>query len=290
MVSSQGQPIQPIWVTVCVPKDAVPGQYSGFLNIASGAASAKVDVKLKVVDWVLPETRDFASHMGLFQSPDTVALKYKVPMWSEEHWRLMEKSFALMGQWGNKEVYITCIDKTHLGNEHSMVRYLKQEGGSYRPDFSIAERYLDLALKYFGKPPVIGLYVWEYASGYGWHAHPGPEDDPKWNIAQKEAAAFTVLDPKTGELSEGKVPFWGTPESVAFWRPLVEGMRDILRKRGLEKSLMLGVAGDARPSKTAEADFKTVAPGVKVPLDWQDQSERVFALAGEVAAKLGIGK
>ena len=27
-----------------------------------------------------------------------------------------------------------------------------------------------------------------------------------------------------------------------------------------------------------------------VPLDWQNQSERIFALSGEVAAKLGIGK
>jgi hypothetical protein len=179
-----------------------------------------------------------------------------------------------MGQVGNDEVYITGINKTHLGNEHSMVRYVKQEDGSYKPDFSIAERYLDLALKYFGKPPVVCLYVWEYNSGFGWHA---PENDPKFNKAQKESLGFTVLDPKTGTLSEGQTPYWGTKECQSFWRPVVEGLREVLKKRGLEKSLMLGLAGDARPPRIAETDFRTIVPDVKWVLQSHPYQEKLWA-------------
>jgi hypothetical protein len=212
--------------------------------------------------------------MGFMQSPDTLALKYKVPMWSEEHWKLMERSFALLGQIGCDEVYIPAICKTHLGNEHGMIRWIKQDDGSYQYDYSIAERYLDLALKHLGKPPVVCLYVWEYNTGFGWHA---PENDPKFNKKQEESATISILDPKTGALSHGPAPFWGAPESKAFWKPVLDGMREILKKRGLEKSLMLGLAGDARPPRIAEADFKEIAPDVKWALHSHPYQEKLWA-------------
>jgi hypothetical protein len=262
-VPFQNLPIQPIWITVNVPKDAVPGPYSGLLNIASGATAAKVDIRLRVANWVLQDSKAFGSHMGLFQSPETLALKYKVPMWSAEHWKLIEKSFALISQWGNKEIYLPAINRTHLGNEHSMVRYARLSDGSYRPDFGLAERYLDLALKYFGKPPVICLYAWEFTSGGLDNLR--PEDYQGPSLVKQPAAAATcaVLDPKTGELSEARIPPWGTPESVAFWRPVVDGLREILRKRDLEKSLMLGLSADITPKRVTITDFQAAAPGVK---------------------------
>jgi hypothetical protein len=202
-------------------------------------------------------------------------------MWSEEHWKLIERSLALLGEIGNDEIFITAINKTHLGNENSMVRYVKQAdpgpGGQpvYKPDFSIAERYLDLALKYFGKPPVICLYVWEYTSGHGWHMPDRPADD-KFFLDQKETAKITVVDPKSGALSEAELPFWGTEESRAFWKPVVEGMREIVKKRGVEHSLMFGLAGDARPRKITEEDFQTIAPDVKWALQSHPYQEKLW--------------
>ncbi len=154
--------VVPVWVTVRAPRDAKPGDYKGGLTISvEGAKPTEVPIELRVADWTLPEPKDFGSHVGLTQSPESVALRYKVPLWSPEHWKLLEKSFELLGQAGADDVFITALRRTHFGNEHSMVRWVKQPNGAPKPDLSIAEKYLDLAVKHLGKVPVVCLYCWE---------------------------------------------------------------------------------------------------------------------------------
>jgi hypothetical protein len=63
-------------------------------------------------------------------------------------------------------------------------------------------------------------------------------------------------------LEEGWGPKWGTPEAREFWKPVVDSLREILRERGLEESMMLGVSTDAQPIKEVIEDMKAVAPGV----------------------------
>jgi hypothetical protein len=70
---------------------------------------------------------------------------------------------------------------------------------------------------------------------------------------------YTVADPATGKLEEAEGPKWGTPEARAFWKPVFDGLREILKKRGLEGSLMVGVAGDSVPKKDAVEDLKAIA-------------------------------
>ncbi len=220
---------------------------------AEGVKTRKVPVRLRVAGWKLPDSKDFVTHVGLIQSPESVAMKYKVKMWSEEHWRLLEESFELLGQVGTKTVYIPLRSRTYFGNEHSMVRWIKAADGSWKHDFSIAERYLDLAVKHLGKVPVVCLYCWDVDTD-------GCYFGKKVDLSKRPGTPFTVLDPKTGALSEEVGPRWGEAKTREFWRPVFAGMRDILRKRGLEKSMMVGICGDRRPSKAAVEDLKAVAP------------------------------
>jgi hypothetical protein len=250
-----GGAVASVWGTVKVPADAKGGDYKGKLAISvEGAAPLDVPVELRVVDWRLPDPKEFASHVGLTQSPESVAMFYKVPMWSPEHWKLLDRTFELMAQAGADDVFITAIRRTHHGNEHSMIRWIKQPDGAFKHDFSIAEKYLDLAVKHLGKVPVVCIYCWEPFTGsvYG-------------STVSKEARGmpFTILDPASGKLSEGDGPKWGTPEIREFWKPVFEGLREMLRKRGLENSLMVGVAGDSRPNKDAVEDIKAVAGEAK---------------------------
>ncbi|HUU21046.1 MAG TPA: hypothetical protein VM389_00795, partial [Phycisphaerae bacterium] len=77
---------------------------------------------------------------------------------------------------------------------------------------------------------------------------------------------------------EAEGPKWGTPEIRPFWKPVFEELRGILRKRGLEGSLMVGVAGDSRPNKDAVEDLQAVAPEAK----WVVQSHMLAtALSGQ---------
>jgi len=261
-------PVQPIWVTVRVPRDARAGEYRGTVTVtAEGEKPVTTPLILEVVgDWVMPDTRDFTTYVGFLECPDAVAKHYKVAMWSEEHWKLMDKVFEVLGQVGTKDLFVPLIAKTHLGNPNSMVRWIRQPDGTYRCDTSIAERYIDTAIKHLGKIPAVCLYIATRAQymqtlGYG-------NGDGRAN----DQSIVTEFDPKTGEMKELLPPKWGSPEAQAFWKPVIDRMRDILAKRGIEKSMMFGYLGDGLgPVAPGSAvgvpnyfsDLETIAPGTR---------------------------
>jgi hypothetical protein len=245
----------PVWLTVSVPKDAKPGVYAGSVKIsAEGATPVELSVSISVFNWVLPDRTGYVSCANLIESPETVALKYKVKIWSDEHWKLLDRTFDRMSGVGCKVVYIPVIGQTNMGNEFTMVRWIKKEGGGWDHDFSVVEKYLDTAIKYLGKVPVVCVYVWTPTmggGGFGKIVKRVKNDFPLY---------FTVLDPKTGEMRNEMGPDWGTPESVPFWQPVFDGIRKILAERGMEKSIAVGMGSDRVPSKQALDDIGKVAP------------------------------
>jgi len=249
--------VQPVWVTVRVPADADPGRYNGALTVsAKGRTPVTVPVTLRVVDWQVPEPKEFFTSLGFWQSPGSVAMQYGVPMWSERHWELLDRTFRLLGSVGTKVVNVTAIRRTHAGNQHGMIRFLRQADGTLRPDFAVAEKYLNLAVKHLGRVPVVCLYCWDTFDSSG-KKHFG-------HYARKDREILiSVLDPATGALEEAKGPAWGTPQCRRFWKSVVEGMRRLLEKRGMAGSLMLGIAGDFEPTATALSDLRAASGGLK---------------------------
>jgi hypothetical protein len=253
----QGGSVQPIWITVTVPADAKPGDYSGTVTVgAEGQPALSVPLALRVVDWTLPDFRNFSSAMDLIQSPESVAMAYDVPMWSEAHFKLLDKSFSLLSPLAAKTLYVTGIRRTHFGNEHAMIRWSRGADGELSPDFSVLEKYLDVATKHLGKIPGVILYIWEPLN-YGTNLHAGEGKTQDRNIF------VTVVDPATGALSEAEGPAWGTDACKAFWKKLTDGIQPVLKKRGLENSMMLGLIGDFRPTKQAMDDIGNGLPGAK---------------------------
>jgi hypothetical protein len=249
--------LQPVWLTVRVPKETRPGEYKGKVVVqVEGAAAVEVPVELSVADWTLPDPKDFQTEVGLVESPESVALQYGVEPWSEKHWQLLDQVFALLGQVGADDVFILLQRQLHFGNEQSMVRWIKREGGGYACDFSIVERYLDLAIKHLGKPPVVCLVAWDKSDGLRYFG--AANTDPV-----KHGVLFTAVDPKTGKLEQSEGPKYGTPAAREFWKPVFDGLRKVLNARGLEQSMMLGVMGDIVPTPEAFADLSAVAPGVR---------------------------
>jgi hypothetical protein len=247
--------MQPIWVKVKVPPDALPGEYQGKLTISvSGATPVEAPVRLTVADWKLPDSKDFTGgHLTFIQSPDTLALFYKVPMWSEEHWKLIEESFKLMGEIGNRYVVIPLICRTNFGNAQSMVRWVK-DGEGVKPEFSVFDRYLDLAQKYM-KPDVVCLDFWDRYTGESMHG--GPEHN--WG-----PTLVTRLDPATGKGEDMAAPVHGSPESKAFWEPACKEIRARLEKRGLLGVTMMGINGDYyTPSQPIANMLVELMPGMK---------------------------
>ncbi len=252
-----GGAVQPIWLTVSIPPGAVAGDYAGKLTIsADGVEAVATELRVRVLDWTLPDANDYVVHMDIIQSPESVAMAYDVPLWSQRHWELLDKSFANMRPLAVKTVYLSCIRRTHFGNEHAVVRWKRGPGGELTPDFSIAERYLDTAVKHLGKIPGVVLYAWEPPESMG-HAGSGPRRTHDREIL------ITVVDPATGRLTKEKGPKWGTPACRVFWTKLALGAKAMLAKRGMEESMLFGLLGDHRPTKLAMDTMTTAVPGTK---------------------------
>ncbi len=258
-VRGDGGSTQPIWVTVAVPADAPAGDYAGTLTVsADGAKPVAVPLKVRVSDWKLPPASEFHTHMDFVQSPETLAMVYKVPLWSEEHLKLLDKTFSLLGAMADKTLYITCVRRTHLGNEHAMVRWVRDDEGDLQPDFTIVEKYLDVAMKHLGKIPGVILYCWEppYSQGHAGGAG-------KAGKIHDKAILYSMYDPETKEYSANMGPAWGTPEAKEFWKKLSDGIGPVLEKRGIKGSMLFGLVGDHRPTKQAMDDVSNGVPGAK---------------------------
>jgi hypothetical protein len=272
--------VVPIWVTVKVPKDAKPGAYAGQLAIqATGTSPMTVPIKVEVGPWTIGDPDQWRTWVDMIESPDVLQGEYGVPFWGDKHFDLIGKALKYVGEAGAGAVYVPLIAQTNMGNEQSMVRWIKKDGNTYDWDFSVMDKYLDLAAKNIGKPRIVCFIAWEiylqtpkeevkiaasesdYAkSEKGWQA-------ARWDLRGK-GPAITQLDPATGKTELAYLPRFEDPASKPIWQALFGELRKRMEKRGWEKAMMLGMASDAWPNK----EELTTLSEVSGKLDWVDHS------------------
>jgi len=201
----------------------------------------------------------------MIQSPDTLALEYNVKPWSERHWELIGKSLRLMGQAGNKTLYIPLICRTNSGNEQSMVRWVKKGEDWFDYDFTVFERYLDLALRVMGRPKLVIFHAWDvYLKPPELERVVVKEEDSEYTKMEKEKAAarwaLREKGPAVTLVAEGNtettiyLPKYTDPRARELWEPVWKGLRKRMAERGLEETMALGILSDIRPDP-AEAKF-----------------------------------
>lgn len=270
----------PAWLTVHVPQDAAAGTYRGVCTIAAdGHAAVQAPVVLEVCDWTLPPPHAFRTAAGFHQSPESVALHYKVPFWSDEHFKLLGESYRWLGSIGCDTLFAHLVERTNLGNAESIVRWKRKDGKpadeaqptegakatkqalpkvtleTHAPDFTALDRYLDVALTHLVDPPVIGLYAWDNYCGTWYHGGEGSSHNAPANPAR-----VTELLPD-GTVRSAQGPLYNdVAAATAFWKPVAEHVRDYLKQRGLEKSIMIGIAHDSYPSKYVVDTWKNLLP------------------------------
>jgi glycosyl hydrolase family 123 len=255
-----------VWVTVAVPENAKAGLYRGQLMVeAKGLPRRTIPVELTVVDWRVPDPDAWRTWIEMIQSPDTLALEYDVPLWSDRHWAMIAKSFQLMRPTGSRVVYIPLLRNTNQGNIESMVRWVRQKDGSYKRDYAIMEKYLDVAKEHLGKPELVVFYAWDTylvlthrkRSFVERPKEPG-QAQQRWDMRQK-GLAVTLLDEKTGKTEPGWVPHYLAPENRAVWKTVFAELRQRMKRRGLEDTMALGMVTDLEASKKEVQFLKDVS-------------------------------
>ena len=270
--SAQPGAVVPIWITVRVPADAKAGRYSGALTIeAEGEKPIRVPVELTVADWTIHAPQDHRAWAELIQSPDTLAMEYKAPLWSDKHFDLIGQSFKLLADSGSRIVYVPLICEDNQGHAETMVRWIKKGESQYEFDFTPMEKYLDAAEKNLGPPKIIVLYAWEVymlqkgkiATGA---AHAGEQENIFKVLQEKgvdidKGPIVTVLDPATGKTENVMLPKYGEAPSKALWQGLYAELLKRMKARGREKALMFGMINDAWPTKEEVAFLNDLLPG-----------------------------
>ncbi|MFO7900738.1 MAG: DUF6067 family protein, partial [Planctomycetota bacterium] len=242
--------VRPVWFTVHVPADAEPGTYAGSVRVrARGLAPAEIPLRIQVHGWRLPDPSGLVTHNNLWQSHETNAYYYKVPLWSDRHFELMEQGLELTGPLANKLCMVPLICPSFcFGNEQSMVRWVP-EGAGFRYDFKVFDRYLDLYARTLGKPAVMVIDV-----SHPIHSSRRPKDG-------SIVAKVSKLDPETGKIERMERRLKGEAELVAFWKPVLAEVKTRLEKRGWWDATRIGTASDSGPTLAEAKALKAIWPG-----------------------------
>ena len=140
-------------LTATIPPNAPAGVYRGQVTVrARGVPAQTLPLTLLVGKGVLPSPDHYVSHVNFLHSPDSVALRYGVPMWSDAHWEKLAESHKVLRALGQSVLWIpvTLRSETaegnrsgpnHFGSREGVIRF-RQEGGNITPDFSVFEQML----------------------------------------------------------------------------------------------------------------------------------------------------
>ncbi len=261
-------------MTVKVPADAKAGTYTGQLKVtAKGEKPLSVPVRLELADWTLPDAQDWRTWVELIQSPDTLVAEYDVPFWSDEHFEMIGQAMRYIGEIGSRVVYIPLICHTNFGNEQSMVRWIRAGDGTVEYDFSVMDRYLDLAEKNMGRPKFVVFTAWDiYLRTPDKEVIIAEKDNSfvrmekswqaaRWDLRGK-GPAVTALDPASGKTSTVRLPRFDDPAAKALWQQLFDKIRARMKARGLEDTMMLGMASDHWPSKEELTVLQEISGGL----------------------------
>ena len=237
---------QSLWVRLTVPATTPAGIYKGAVRVeAEGLPPVLVPMTVEVCGWRLPDSRDFRTLIAMEQSPYGVAKQYGVKLWSEEHFKLLEASLKLLGRVHNQRLNIPVLSKTEFGNrEDSCIRWIRKPDGSLRFDYSLLDRYLDLAVKHCGIPKIIQFTI----------MHGNPQ-----NIAE-----VRVFDEAKGQTEVLKLagPTIDFQERRKLLGAFAVSTYNHMQALHLEKSMYWGLAWDSEGDSTVRKILGEFVPDV----------------------------
>jgi len=231
----------PVRLLLSLPPDAPAGKYQGTLEVsAQGMEPVKLPVEAEVIGWNLPDPKNFQTLVGCEQNPYAVARQYGVPLWSDQHFKLVEASFRQLGRIGNSWLNIPVLANTEFGNgKDSPIRWTRK-GSGYGFDFTIMDKYLDLAVKHCGNPRVIQFVVM-----YNMPSRLRPPPPPRVPVGGG-------LEPVSANDPAGK----------AAWTAFATALVAHMKSRGLEKAMFWGAPEEQEYDPDLKDVLAAAAPGV----------------------------
>ncbi len=203
---------RPVWITVEIPSDARPGDYGATVLLeADNGFRKELALDLEVIDRLLPPPAEWEYHLDLWQHPSVVADIEGAPVWSDEHFRLLEPTMRLLAAAGQKVITATLNkDPWNCQTEYpyaDMIVWTRLADGSWDYDFTHFDRWVEFMMG-LGIDKAINCY-----SLLPWNCELHYTDD----VSGEQA---TVSAPPSA------------PEFREVWAPFLAAFRDHLREKG----------------------------------------------------------
>ena len=140
----------PVWCTVEVPRNIASGRYTATLSLKqekSKKAVAEINLSIDVLDRTLPEPKDYAFYLDLWQQPYAISRYYGVKAWSDEHLELLKPYAEYMARAGQKTVS-TILFYEPWGEQSNdkfepMVETTRNTDGSWSFNYDIFDKYVE---------------------------------------------------------------------------------------------------------------------------------------------------
>ena len=162
----EGKRARAIWVELEIPEDTVPGEYTCHVSLYAGSMFTtetrltEAAVQITVADCRMPAPAEHRFHLDLWQHLSNIARKHETPLWSDEHFAVLEQYVRSLGELGQKAVTLVvsqvpwagqgCHDEYRMAAnlyEYSIIPVTKTaEGFIY--DYGPMQRYIDLCAAY----------------------------------------------------------------------------------------------------------------------------------------------
>ncbi|GAB6010373.1 DUF4091 domain-containing protein [Dysgonomonas reticulitermitis] len=154
--------VYPIWITIDIPQDAVPGIYRVEITVnAQSADTQKLKTNLEVVNQTLPPPSQWGYFLDLWQHPSAVARVEGLEVWSEAHFDALHKYMQPLARIGQKAITAT-VNKEPWNNQcydpyADMILWTRNADGSWSYDYSVFDRWVTMMMD-IGINSVINCY------------------------------------------------------------------------------------------------------------------------------------
>ena len=242
-----GQTSRSVWFTIQVPSGTIPGTYSGKVSLKNNKGIIKeMPLQLSISNYSLPDSKDWAFHLDLWQNPYAVARTESVEVWSPEHFDAMKPLYERLADAGQKCITATITPKAWGGQTldpfGSMVKRVLLEDGSWEFDYQIFDQWVDF---------MIGLGIDKEINCYS--MIPWGEN---YYFYDKANAKEVLVNLPTG-----------SKEYESYWAPFLRDFHNHLSSKGILN--ITSIACDERPSELMQTLIEIInkyAPGLKLSI------------------------
>lgn len=236
-----------IWLKIQVPQNTKSGVYKGIVTVKSHQkVLKKLPLEVEVIDRTLPQPKDWAFHLDLWQNPYAVARYYNLTPWSEAHFDKLRTEMQNYVNAGGKSITASIMYKPWGGQTHdafnSMVTWIKKVDGTWHFDFAIFDKWVEF-MHQIGINKQINCYSMV-----------------PWKLS------FQYFDQATNQMQNIDTEP-GKPEYEATWTAMLSAFAKHLKEKGwFEKTY---ISMDERPMEVMLKTFKIIKnadPNFKVSL------------------------